>query len=170
MPDFFWPDDELSFKEQWPILKKHFSSLRDVDQVKVMSACRTFVGLSASGAVIGLGLGWTLTRRLRRSRLEIANMFNNPLGQQTAMGFPNGRTRILEIAATNVSVIGGATIIGACFGMLFGIGVADRKLRKDMESRERIVLACKRYRTELYRKEAKHIETTLSDSGSVEPL
>ena len=75
----------------------------------------------------------------------------------------------IKVAATNVSVVCGAMTVGVCFGMLFGIGVADRKLRKYKESGERIVLAWKRCRAELYRKEAEHIEATLSDSGSVDP-
>ena len=94
MSDFFWPDDQLSSKEQWAIYKKHKSRLSDVDQVKVVSTSQTFVGLWASGAAIGLGLGWFLTRTLGRSHLKIANVFNNPLCQQTAMGFPNGGTRM----------------------------------------------------------------------------
>ncbi|KAL9032441.1 MAG: hypothetical protein Q9180_006499 [Flavoplaca navasiana] len=196
MSDFLWHVDELSMKEQWAIFKKHLSH---VDQVKARSASRTFFGLSASGAAIGLGLGGFITRRLRRSRLKIANMFNNPLGQKTAIGFPNGKTRMrpvsriflgliadqrtepmayisailqsskIEVAATNVSIVGGATSAGACFGILLGTRVANRKIHKDVESSERIVLAWKRCRAELYRKAAEHIEKTLSDSGSVDP-
>ena len=78
MLDYFWPNDELSLNEQWAIVSKHVGSLSVVDQVKAGSAVRTFLGLTVSGAAIGVASGLFFAGRLRRSRLKIANMLNNP--------------------------------------------------------------------------------------------
>ncbi|KAL8891388.1 MAG: hypothetical protein Q9192_005748 [Flavoplaca navasiana] len=165
MSKLFWPDDELSFKEQWAIGMKHLRSLSYADQVKAISASQTFVRWSASGVAIGLGLGCDGVSKRK-------DVCKDSFGRQIAIvcnwhiiqGAP-----LIRVAVTNVYVVSGATTAGACFGMLFGIRVADRKLRKDMESRDRMALAWKRARAETYRKAAEHLETTLSDSGSVDP-
>ncbi|KAL8773700.1 MAG: hypothetical protein Q9209_001468 [Squamulea sp. 1 TL-2023] len=143
MPDDRWfPKTSPSNTEINKLYVEQMQKLSPYDRARRESATRTISTFTVIGAALGVGFGVWLAARNRRSNMKVVNAFNE-VQRPIAVIYANGRG-----------------------GLTAGVIAADEKLKKDMESRRRIMTAFKGYHAGWLKIQAGNMEKDIRESES----
>ncbi|KAL9005189.1 MAG: hypothetical protein Q9188_002025 [Gyalolechia gomerana] len=150
--------------------------LQDSDRDALRSAASKISTHVTVGTIVGLGLGALLAFRVRRTRMQMFNAFRAH-EKPTNVKFSDGREEAIpdvtplmrpsllgDIAAYTFFGFSGL-FLGGETGFLTGSASAGRTITRDLESKNRIETAFRRFRADVLRKEADELDKRTGVAG-----